>query len=242
MDVKVGCCGFPGGRARYCREFPLVEVQHSFYRLPRLETVERWRDGAPEGFEFVLKAPQTITHPPSSPTYRRSGLRITPRAARLYGLFRPSREVEGARRATEALARTLGCRVILYQCPPGFGPAPENLRNLRRFFGAPSPFRCAWEFRGEGWTRERVEHLCGELNLIPVVDPLVHEPPVAGDTAYFRLHGRPAYRYSYRYSDRDLRELKERLEGLDVKTCYVLFNNASMEADAKRFMAMVERG
>ncbi|NIN51751.1 MAG: DUF72 domain-containing protein, partial [Nitrososphaeria archaeon] len=72
--VKVGCCGFPGSRKGYFNDFNLVEIQQTFYKMPRLETAQRWRQEAPNEFEFTLKAWQLITHPPTSPTYRKAGI------------------------------------------------------------------------------------------------------------------------------------------------------------------------
>ena len=66
MGVCVGCCGFPMGRKAYFQRFSLVEVQQTFCKPPRLETLARWHQEAPEGFEFILKAWQLITHEPSS--------------------------------------------------------------------------------------------------------------------------------------------------------------------------------
>lgn len=40
----------------YFRQFKLVEVQQTFYKMPRLETAQRWRQTAPADFEFTLKA------------------------------------------------------------------------------------------------------------------------------------------------------------------------------------------
>ena len=54
--VKVGCCGFPSGRKEYFSQFKLVEVQQTFHKMPRLETTMKWREEAPSGFEFSLKA------------------------------------------------------------------------------------------------------------------------------------------------------------------------------------------
>ena len=48
--------------AEYSERFSTVEIDSSFYGLPRQSTVERWRDLTPEGFLFSAKAPQTITH------------------------------------------------------------------------------------------------------------------------------------------------------------------------------------
>jgi len=55
-EVKVGCCGFSGGMRNYFGHFRLVEVQQTFYKLPKLETALKWRSQAPADFEFTLKA------------------------------------------------------------------------------------------------------------------------------------------------------------------------------------------
>jgi len=62
MRVKVGCCGFPRGMKDYFSQFKLVEVQQTFYKMPKLDTALRWRQQAPPDFEFSLKSWQLITH------------------------------------------------------------------------------------------------------------------------------------------------------------------------------------
>ena len=103
--VKVGCCGFPGGRKGYFSQFKLVEVQQTFYKMPKLETAQRWRQESPADFEFTLKAWQLITHPPASPTYRKAGLKVPSSAEEHYGFFRPSDEVHQAWEETRRFAR-----------------------------------------------------------------------------------------------------------------------------------------
>ena len=103
MVVRVGCCGWPVARPRYFATFELVEIQESFYNLPRLTTVEKWRAAAPSGFEFVLKAPQLITHEPTSPTYRRLRKPLSEAQKKRYGAFKPTREVRTAWGETLAL-------------------------------------------------------------------------------------------------------------------------------------------
>jgi uncharacterized protein YecE (DUF72 family) len=95
MQAKVGCCGFPMARAEYYRRFPVVEIQQTFYDLPRIQTAERWRREAlirrsrngRADFEFTMKAWQLITHEPSSPTYRRLRKVIPEEEKGLYGSF-----------------------------------------------------------------------------------------------------------------------------------------------------------
>jgi uncharacterized protein YecE (DUF72 family) len=48
MAVKVGCCGFPVAQARYARRFGVVEVQQTFYQVPSLIALARWRERMPE--------------------------------------------------------------------------------------------------------------------------------------------------------------------------------------------------
>jgi uncharacterized protein YecE (DUF72 family) len=70
--IRVGCCGFALAQPRYFRTFRLLEVRQTFYQPPRLATLQRWRQQAPPGFEFTLKAWQLITHEPTSPTFNSS--------------------------------------------------------------------------------------------------------------------------------------------------------------------------
>jgi uncharacterized protein YecE (DUF72 family) len=236
--IRVGCCGWPVARGRYTREFDLVEVQQSFYRLPRLATVERWRGEVPADFEFVLKAPQLITHDPASPTYRKLGRTLSEAQKRRYGFFRPTAEVAAAWRATLGLARALRSRLVLFQCPASFTPTAEHVRNLTRFFETieRGGLRLVWEPRGD-WPDDQVRALCRRLDLIHAVDPF-QRASVWGEPAYHRLHGRGGARY--RYTDEDLGELARRV---GRGPAYVLFNNPVMWDDARRFRRLVaERG
>mgnify|MGYP001026410192 CR=1 FL=1 len=232
--VRVGCCGFPKGRRSYFSQFKLVEVQQTFYKPPLLETVMRWREEAAQEFEFCLKAWQLITHPPSSPTYRKAGIVIPQGKEDGYGGFKPTEEVWEAWRKTEQIAQILKAKVILFQCPPSFKESPENVENMSRFFQGVErgSFLFAWEPRG-GWSDSQVRALCEQLDLIHGVDPL-ERAPLYGRVKYFRLHGGRGYRHVY--SDEELEELRRMAEG----EVYVLFNNLSMYDDALRFIKLVE--
>jgi uncharacterized protein YecE (DUF72 family) len=105
--IKVGCCGFPVARARYFRTFPIVEVQQTFYRPPRTDTLKRWRQEAPEEFAFSLKAWQLITHNPSSPTYRRLKMSLSNGQKAQAGDFRYTDLVRRAWDATLEAAAAL---------------------------------------------------------------------------------------------------------------------------------------
>jgi len=235
LRVKVGCCGFRGGMKDYFSQFRLVEVQQTFYKMPRLETAHRWRREAPADFEFTLKAWQLITHPASSPTYRKAGIKVPRGAEENYGFFRPDDEVHEAWEKTRRFAQALEAKVIVFQCPPSFKETQENIDNMRRFFQSvkDSRFVFAWEPRG-GWSEQTIKALCSELGLIHCVD-LMERESLYGELRYFRLHGGP--RYQHCYSEEELERLKDKVED---KESYVLFNNLNMYQDALAFHRLMK--
>ena len=235
MAVKIGCCGFPLAQARYARHFHVVEVQQTFYQVPALKTLQGWRARLPAPFEFTLKAWQLITHEASSPTYRRLKEKLNSAQLRCCGAFRPTEEVENAWQRTVAAAKALGARVVLFQCPASFTPTEEHIGNLSRFFKRidRGELQLVWEPRG-AWEPALVRRLCRELQLVHGVDPFQSKPR-AGNSRYFRLHGRGGYRYT----DADLRQLADFCKG--PQTAYVLFNNVSMWDDALRFQRIMQR-
>jgi uncharacterized protein YecE (DUF72 family) len=235
MKIRVGCCGFPVSREKYYQNFDLVEIQKTFYQPPREKTAEKWRQEAPVNFEFTLKAWQMITHPTSSPTYRRVKTVIPESKKRNYGFLKPTDEVWAAWEVTGKMVEILKARIVVFQCPAGFKPTRENKKNLRSFFNTIKRKRYlfVWEPRGK-WDRREISTLCEKLNLIPCVDPFKNRS-FPGRIAYFRLHGKTGYRYQYTNSD--LKELKSFSESFD--SSYFMFNNVYMFEDAIRFKEII---
>lgn len=234
--IKVGCCGFSVARPRYFQMFGVVEIQQTFYRPPKLETVRRWREEAPDDFEFTLKAWQLITHEASSPTYRRLKMRLSEREKQQAGAFRWTDIVGRAWRATLEVGRLLRAEKVVFQCPASFEPTDENKERMREFFSRIERrgIICIWEPRGK-WQNDEVTGLCEELDLIHCVDPFKNES-VTERTRYYRLHGIGGYRHEY--TDEELRDLPQR-RAEDDET-YFMFNNVSMLRDAERFKEMLE--
>jgi len=233
MLIKIGCCGFCVKHRDYARQFPVVEIQQTFYQPLRVDTARRWRQEMPPPFEFTVKAWQLITHEATSPTYRRLKTVLSQEERHQAGGFKPTIVVRRAWEATREIALVLDARVILFQCPARFGPTRENLERMRGFFGTLNRehFTLAWEPRGE-WPRPLVEELCRELDLVPAVDPFA-TTPFPGPLTYFRLHGIGGYRY--KFTNTDLETLKSFLAG--DQEAYVLFNNMSMADDARRLLS-----
>lgn len=229
--IKVGCCGFCEAMKKYFQDFKLVEIQKTFYNPPRIETAEKWRKQTPKDFEFTIKAWQIITHPPTSPTFRKAGIK-----AKDCGFFKPNEEVFKGWEVTRKFADALNSKIILFQTPPSFKENEENVENMRQFFSSiERDYIFVWEPRG--WSDETVKHVCEELDLVHCVDPFVAKP-LYGEIAYLRLHGTHARMYKHKYSDEELEKLAGYCKTLGKET-YVLFNNVYMCEDAKRFHSLI---
>ena len=232
--VKVGCCGFPVAYKRYMQVFDVVEVQQSFYRRLTDKQVENWKRAADRDFEFVLKAPQCVTHPPNSPTYRRSHL--APDERRKCGGFRLTDTVKREMDDFLKKARILGADLFLFQTPASFKPTEENVARLEEFFSYYRGVgRFAWEPRGKEWTEKLVGEICSKLGLIHATDPFLELPPQT-EVIYFRMHG-DLRSYRYTYTDEELESLLAIVKG---RSGYVFFNNSSMFEDARRFKELVK--
>jgi uncharacterized protein YecE (DUF72 family) len=206
----------------YARYFPVVEINATYYRLPTPTTMLQMARKVPEGFRFVVKANQEMTHAD----------RFQPEAfAQFREALEPLRE-----------AGMLGC--VLAQFPWSFRRTPENERFLgivrRELPGTP----VVVEFRNAEWVAEETfARLRGEgLGFCAVDEPPLKGlvPPVVEATSpigYVRFHGRNrekwwrhehAYeRYDYLYSEEELREWTPRIAQLAAETeeTYVFFNN-----------------
>ncbi|HEX9289679.1 MAG TPA: DUF72 domain-containing protein [Anaeromyxobacteraceae bacterium] len=153
--------------ARYVSEFRTVELNNTFYRLPRPEAVDRWRAETPEGFVFAAKGSRFMTH-------MKRLLDPEPGLARYF---------EPVSRLREKLA------VVLWQLPPRWH---ADLERLDAFLAAlPRGVRHAVEFRDESWYDEAV---CDVLEAHGAAfcehDIIRKRPPrLTGGFRYLRFHG-----------------------------------------------------
>ena len=234
MAMKLGMCGFTIAAARYYRQFPVVEVQQTFYDPPPMATIEKWRAQAPPEFEFTMKAWQVITHLGRSSTYRRLKRPFSDRERAEAGAFQLNDTTRAAWEVTLSAARALRATAILFQCPPSFRASPENIRNMRDFLGAierPAGVTLLWEPRG-AWEDDTVLELCRELGLVHAVDPFIR-PSLTPELLYWRLHGNKSAYASY--TDAELRQLLAWLPADPAVDAYVMFNEIPRVKDIARF-------
>lgn len=247
VKIYVGCCGWSCAHERYFKHFKTIELQSTFYKLPRPETAAKWLEQAPDDFCFNLKAWQAITHLPTSPTWRRSGLKLPDEQKERYGWLRPTKENFEAWRKTKEICDALHAKICLVQTPPNFGCTQENIENMKKFFKKidRGGLVLAWEPRGD-WLKHQneIKKLCDELDLIHVVDIMRREHVSEKPIAYFRLHGLnpKEYDYRYNYSVDELKVLAKKAKDLakTYEEVYIMFNNTEMYTNALQFMEMLK--
>ena len=156
----------------YSRRLSSVEINNTFYRLPRAEMLEKWAAQVPEDFAFVLKASRRITH-----------------MARLKDAGDPLEYL--ARTAVGALGDRLG--PILFQLPPYLRMDVARLRDFLAI--VPEDVRAAFEFRHESWFVSDVyQALADHGAALVIADTGDGEAPVVETASfgYARLR-RPGY-------------------------------------------------
>jgi len=224
--IKVGCCGYPVGRKRYQETFRLVEINRTFYKIPSISTVIKWRKEAPSDFEFTVKAHQDISH-----KYK----------LKLKGALEPFETMK-------TICKNLAAKIILIQTPASF--KPDHLEDAEDFFKGVQreELIIVWETRGPLWEdeeiRERLKTVLERLDVSHVTDPFRVLPIYSGSVVYLRLHGLGSRMYYYQYSNKELVKLHSIVKSLESnrKEVYVLFNNLSMFEDANRFLSFIETG
>ncbi len=225
--IYVGTCGFSASRSKYFREFRVVEIQKTFYTLISPSLAEKWRNEAPEDFIYALKAPQTITHPPNSPTYRRYKGEMGD-----FGYFKNNFDVMHSWENFVNIAKILKAKIIVFQSPASFKQDERNIKNMYDFFNSIERIAIyGWEPRGK-WDEDTVRKICQELNLIHIVDPFKSKK-LWGDFSYYRLHGRGGY--NYRYTEEEL----EYLISMVTHGDFVMFNNTYMWENALKFKRLL---
>jgi uncharacterized protein YecE (DUF72 family) len=240
-EIKVGCCGLAGlSLSEYSKMFRVIELQYTFYKLPLPDTAAKWRNSVAGEFEFTLKAFQGITHPISSPTWRRAGSQKPKENQEAYGHLQLTKENFECWRKTLHISSLLRASFCVINLPPSFSRTEENAERLRAFFKE-RKIDLGIEFRHPSWFKDaqRTSEDLKEIGAVHIVDPLTAKPIIETKIQYFRLHGLGARPYVYRYSEDDLRKLSRIVDEQNAEMVYIMFNNISMREDAERFLKML---
>jgi uncharacterized protein YecE (DUF72 family) len=189
----------------YAARFGTVELNNSFYRLPSERAFRTWKEAAPTGFIYAVKASRYITH-----------MKKLAGVEQALPLFLER---------TRLLGDTLG--PILYQLPPFWTCNAERLRAFLDLL--PRDLRHVFEFRHASWLNETVFSLLEAHGAALCIVSLPEFPCLLRATApfvYIRLHGAEA-KYGSCYSERELEWWAEQILGFlhDGRDVYAYFNN-----------------
>ena len=155
----------------YSDQLPTVEINNTFYRMPKPEVIESWADQVGPEFRFVLKASRRITH------FKR--------------LKDVDDEVGFFLRSASILGERLGA--VLFQPPPNFPKDMDKLRGILDLIGQPE--KAAFEFRHASWHEQDVFDCLAESGAaLCIADTESVEGSIVrtGSMGYLRLR-RPDY-------------------------------------------------
>jgi len=238
--------------AHYATQFPLVEVDSTYYSPPAESTATLWAQRTPPGFTFNIKAFSLLTGHPTKVSAIYKDLRPETEKRNVYPSDLEPAAIDAVwERFLSALgplteAGKLGA--ILFQFPPWFTIRRSNKQYVQEVAKRCSPLRVAVEFRHESWfdgednTEETLEFLRrNNLPYVAVDMPQGHKssiPPVlaaTADLAVVRFHGhsenwtsKDIYeKFGYRYSTKELEGWAPKLLDLasQASQVNVLMNN-----------------
>ena len=181
----------------YAERLPAVEINNTFYRMPREETLAQWTGQVPAGFVFVLKASQRITHQK----------RLKEAGDSVDYFFR--------------IAATLGDRLgpVLFQLPPNLKKDRPRLDSFLTTL--PARTRAAFEFRHPSWFDDEIFEALRSRGaaLCIAEDEELATPLVAtADWGYARLRRQD-------YGDGDLQTRADLYRGQPWSDLFVFFKH-----------------
>ncbi|ELR71581.1 hypothetical protein C900_02496 [Fulvivirga imtechensis AK7] len=188
----------------YAETFDTVEINNSFYRMPKESTVQGWYDRTPHNFTFTLKGSRYVTH--------------------IKKLKEVSESVAYFYHLADILKEKLGS--VLWQLPPGL---KKNMERLEAFCRLLTPeYKNVIEFRHQSWFDEEVYDMLRKYRvaycIISAPQDLPEHVISTAKHAYMRFHGKDHW-YNYYYSDEELKQWGELLGKMEADEVFIYFNN-----------------
>jgi uncharacterized protein YecE (DUF72 family) len=188
--------------SHYARQFDTVEINNTFYRLPKATTFDAWRKQAPKGFCYALKFSRYGSH--------------------IVRLKKPRDTIGKFLKRANRLGEFLG--PILVQLPPNWKADPERLAAFLE--AAPKNYRWAVELRDRRWLCEEVFAILNVHGCALCIHDMIDDHPqlVTAGWVYLRFHGEHySGCYSHQFLTARAAEIQDYLsKGLDV---FAYFNN-----------------
>lgn len=262
VALHIGTCGFsyrdwigpfyPKGIAAldmlpyYAERFDSVEIDSTYYAIPKPQLFESMDRRTPAHFRFTVKAPGSITHLPASETP-------------------PRPDAEAFALSLEPIQTNGKLGAVLAQFPHSFRPGPDATERLQWLREQWKGMSLIAEFRHRSWQSDATMELLHGLSIgwcnvdEPRFSSLMRPgSEVTSEVGYIRLHGRnygkwwrqeraAHERYDYLYSEQELVEWLPRIAAVEEQSreSYVFFNNHHLgkaPANARQLAAMLQKG
>ena len=252
--------------AYYAKQFPIVEVDSTYYGPPAEQTARLWAERTPAGFTFNIKAYSLLTGHPTRVASIYKDLRPQTEKTTVYpGDLKPQTYEEIWSRflsALDPLAAAGKLGALLFQFPPWFGIRKSNREYLLEIVARCRPLTPVFEFRNSSWfdganANETLDFLrAHKLPYVCVDMPQGHKssvPPIVtatADLAVVRFHGHSEKwtskniyeKYGYDYSGAELREWAPKLRGLadQAERTQVFLNNCYGDASQRNAATLIK--
>lgn len=198
----------------YAQQLPAVEINNTFYRMPKTDLLEKWSEQVPEDFRFILKASRKISH--------------------IKRMKECQEEVEYLFKTAQTLGKQLG--VILFQFPPYLRRDLPRLQNFVALLR--DDVNAAFEFRHESWFDEEVydslkEKKCA-LCFSDTDDNKLLDLISTAPWGYLRLRKQD-------YEERELEEWIKKIKKQEWDEAFIFFKHEDEGAGpkmAKRFLEL----
>jgi uncharacterized protein YecE (DUF72 family) len=237
--------------AYYAKQFPLVEVDSTYYGPPAEQTTKLWADRTPDGFTFNIKAFSLLTGHPTRVSAIYKDLRPETEKKNVYPADLPPQAYEEIwtrfLSALDPLIEAGKLGALLFQFPPWFGIRKSNKEYMLEVASRCKPLRPVFELRNASWfeganRNETLDFLrAHKLPFVCVDMPQGYKssiPPVVeatADLAVVRFHGHSEKwtstdiheKFGYNYSRDELAEWAPKLKQLAAETAqtHILMNN-----------------
>ncbi len=252
--------------AYYARQFPVVEVDSTYYGPPAEQTARLWAQRTPDGFTFNIKAFSLLTGHPTKVSAIYKDLRPETEKKNVYPDDLPPQAYEEVwgrfLSALDPLAEAGKLGAVLFQFPPWFGIRRSNKDYLLEVAARCKPIRPVFEFRNASWFEgdnrdETLEFLRKhQLPFVCVDMPQGHRssvPPIVeatADLAVVRFHGHSDKwtskdiheKFGYEYSRKELAGWAPKLRALaeEAKQTQIFMNNCYTDYAQRNATTLIE--
>jgi len=190
----------------YAERLPAVEINNTFYRLPKESVIESWAGQVPDGFRFAIKASRRITH--------------------MKRLKEPVDETNYLLDVLGSLGDKLG--VVLFQLPPNF---KQDLDRLKAFLDlVDGRVKPVFEYRHESWFADETYEILRDANCALCISDVDDEPDPevisTADFGYLRLRRMD-------YSKAKLKSWLKKVHDQTWSDAYVFFKHEDAGAGPK---------